>query len=139
MNINNPIFSQTKIFTGHESLLLNYEECLTREDSMLKDNFGCSGHFLWVGERTRDLNSPHIEYLKGVSNPIGIKISDNIKNEELLKLIQILNPDNEYGRITLITRFGVDKIRDHLPRLIKTIKRRRLSVVWCCDPMQIKS
>ena len=107
LNIDNPIFTQTKIFTGHESLLLNYEECLTREDSTSKKNYGCSANFLWVGERTRDLESPHIEYLKGVSNPIGIKLSEKIRNKELVELIKTLNPDNEYGKITLITRFGI--------------------------------
>lgn len=135
LNIDNPIFTQTKIFTGHESLLLNYEESLTRKDSFLKKYYGCSAHFLWVGERTRNLNSPHIEYLKGVSNPIGIKISDKMKNKELIELIKTLNPNNEDGKITLITRFGVDKIKDNLPRLIKTVKKERLSVTWCCDPM----
>lgn len=135
LNINEPIFSQTKIFTGHESLLLNYEESLTRKDSFLKKYYACSAHFLWVGERTRDIHSPHIEFLKGVSNPIGIKISEKIQNQELVNLIRTLNPENECGKITLITRFGVDTIRDHLPRLIKTIRRNHLSVVWCCDPM----
>ena len=135
LNIDNPIFTQTKIYTGHESLLLNYEECLTREDSTLKKYYGCSANFLWVGERTRDLDSPHIEYLKGVSNPIGIKLSDKIRNKELVELIKTLNPENEPGKITLITRFGVEKIKDHLPRLIKTVKKNHLSVVWCCDPM----
>lgn len=135
LNIDNPIFTQTKIFTGHESLLLNYEESLTREDTMLKKIYGCSSHFLWVGERTRDLDSPHIEYLRGIHNPIGIKISHKIRNEELVTLIKLLNPNNENGKITLITRFGIHKIKDHLPRLIETIEKNNLSVIWCCDPM----
>ena len=135
LNIDNPIFTQTKLYTGHESLLLNYEESLTRKDTMLKRMYGCSSHFLWIGERTRDLNSPHIEYLSGISNPIGIKLSHKIKDNELISLIKKLNPDNEYGKITLITRFGIDKIEDHLPRLIEIVEKNRLSVLWCCDPM----
>lgn len=135
LNIDNPIFTQTKIFTGHEALLLPYEEGLTRKDTFLKKYYGCSGHFLWVGERTRDLESPHIEYLRGVQNPIGIKISSKIENNELVELITKLNPDNDYGRITLITRFGKEKIETHLPRLIETVQKNRLNVLWCCDPV----
>jgi 3-deoxy-7-phosphoheptulonate synthase len=135
LNIDNPIFTQTKIFTGHESLLLQYEEPLTRRDEELKKYFACSAHFLWVGERTRDVNSPHVEYLKGVHNPIGIKISSECKEKELVNLIQILNPNNDYGRITLITRFGKESIESHLPRLVKTIKKHRFHVLWCCDPV----
>lgn len=135
LNVDNPIFTQTKIFTGHESLLLQYEEPLTRKDEALKKYFACSGHFLWIGERTRDVNSPHVEYLKGVHNPIGIKISSKCKNMELLDLIKTLNPDNDYGRITLITRFGKENIESHLPRLIETIQKNKLNVLWCCDPV----
>lgn len=130
-----PVMTQTDIYTCHECLLLPYEEALTRNDSISKKTYGCSSHFLWVGERTRSLKSPHIEYLSGVHNPIGIKISHKCSNDELLALIRKLNPDNEYGKITLITRFGVDKIQDHLPRLIETIQENRMSVTWCCDPM----
>jgi len=135
LNVDNPIFTQTKLFTGHEALLLQYEESLTRKDSFLKKYFGCSGHFLWVGERTRDLDSPHIEYLRGIHNPIGIKLSEKCKDNELVELIQRLNPDNDYGRITLITRFGKENIEKHLPRFIKTIKDNHLNVLWCCDPV----
>ena len=135
LNVDNPIFTQTKIFTGHESLLLQYEETLTRKDEALKKYFGCSAHFLWIGERTRDVQSPHVEYLKGVGNPIGIKISSKCKNKELVDLIKKLNPDNDYGRITLITRFGKENIENHLPRLVQTIKENNLHVLWCCDPM----
>jgi 3-deoxy-7-phosphoheptulonate synthase len=135
LNIDNPIFTQTKIFTGHESLLLQYEESLTRKDETLKKYYGCSGHFLWLGERTRDLKSPHVEYLKGIHNPIGIKISSKCKNEELVDLIKTLNPENDCGRITLITRFGKENIENHLPRLIKTVKEHNLNVLWCCDPV----
>lgn len=130
-----PVMTQTDIYTCHECLLLPYEEALTRNDSISKKTYGCSSHFLWVGERTRSLKSPHIEYLSGVHNPIGIKISHKCSNDELLALLRKLNPDNEYGKITLITRFGVDKIQDHLPRLIQTIQENRMFVTWCCDPM----
>lgn len=135
LNTKNPIFTQTKIYLGHESLLLNYEESLTRYDSMLHQNYSCSGHFLWLGERTRDLDSPHLEYLKGVENPIGIKISEKIKEDEFVTLFRKLNPDNENGKITIITRYGKDKIKKNLPNMIKIVKKNNLSVVWCCDPM----
>lgn len=135
INIDNPIFTQTKIFTGHEALLLQYESPLTRKDSVLKKYYGCSGNFLWLGERTRDLDSPHVEYLTGINNPIGIKISSKCTNTELKKLIKKLNPNNDYGRITLITRFGKEKIENHLPRLIKVVKDNNFNVLWCCDPM----
>ena len=129
LNIDNPIFTQTKLYRCQCYYQI---VSLTREDTMLKKIYGCSSHFLWIGERTRDLNSPHIEYLSGISNPIGIKLSHKIKDDELISLIKKLNPDNEYGRITLITRFGIDKIEDNLPRLIKIIQKNRLSVLWCC-------
>lgn len=135
INIDNPIFTQTKIFTGHEALLLQYESKLTRKDSVLKKYYGCSGNFLWLGERTRTLDSPHLEYLKGINNPIGIKISSKCSNDELVKIIKKLNPNNDYGRITLITRFGKEYIEDNLPRLIKVVKDNNFNVLWCCDPM----
>lgn len=130
-----PVLTQTDIFTCHECLLLPYEEALTRNDSFSKKPYGCSSHFLWVGERTRSLNSPHVEYLSGINNPIGIKISDKCSNDELVALIEKLNPNKEYGKITLITRFGVEKIQDHLPRLINAVEEKGLYVTWCCDPM----
>ena len=132
-----PVLTQTDIFTCHECLLLPYEEALTREDSISKKIYDCSSHFLWVGERTRNLDSPHVEFLSGVENPIGIKISDKCSEDELIMLIKKLNPNNDYGKITLITRFGAHKIKDHLPRLIQTIKDHHIFVTWCCDPMQI--
>lgn len=130
-----PVLTQTDIFTCHECLLLPYEEALTREDSISKKIYDCSSHFLWVGERTRNLDSPHVEFLSGVENPIGIKISDKCSEDELIMLIKKLNPNNDYGKITLITRFGAHKIKDHLPRLIQTIKDHHIFVTWCCDPM----
>lgn len=135
INIDNPIFTQTKIFTGHEALLLQYESALTRKDSSLQKYYGCSANFLWLGERTRDLDSPHLEYLRGIENPIGIKISSKCSNTELVKLIKKLNPSNEYGKITLITRFGKEQIENHLPRLIKVVQDNHFNVLWCCDPM----
>jgi 3-deoxy-7-phosphoheptulonate synthase len=131
----NPVLTQTDIYTAHECLLLPYEEALTRCDSFSKKMYDCSSHFLWVGERTRSIKSPHVEFLSGVHNPIGIKISEACTNEELIALIHKLNPENEYGKITLITRFGVDKIQDHLPRMIRAVQENRKYVTWCCDPM----
>ncbi len=126
---------QTKFYTSHEALLLNYEEALTRVDSLSGDYYDCSAHMLWIGERTRGLDDAHIEFFRGIKNPIGCKISDKISNDELIKLCNKLNPQNESGRLTLIVRMGVSKIKEHLPRVIKTLKKEGIRVVLSCDPM----
>lgn len=123
-----------RFFTGHECLFLPYEEALTRVDSITGRHMDCSAHFLWLGERTRKADAAQVEFLKGVANPIGIKISADTDIHELLEIIEALNPDNEPGRITLITRMG-RKLRDHLPPIIQAIKERNRQVLWCCDPM----
>ena len=124
-----------EFFTSHESLLLGYEEALTRVDSTSGDWYDTSAHMLWIGDRTRQPDGAHIEFVRGINNPIGIKCGPSIEADELIKLIDIINPSNEEGRITLIARFGVDKIEDHLPSLIKAIESEGKSVVWCCDPV----
>jgi 3-deoxy-7-phosphoheptulonate synthase len=123
------------LYTSHECLLLPYEDALTRLDSRANMYYDCSVHFLWLSEMTRDLDSAHVEFLRGINNPIGIKISENINVDELVKLLKILNPNNTPGRILLMTRIGAKNIRNVLPILIKTIQDNKLFVTWCCDPM----
>ena len=125
----------TEFFTSHEALLLGYEEAMTREDSTSGDYYGTSGHMLWIGDRTRQLDHAHVEYFRGIKNPIGIKCGPSLDEEELIKLLDILNPDDEPGRITLIARFGHDKVLDNLPRMVRAVQREGRSVVWSCDPM----
>jgi 3-deoxy-7-phosphoheptulonate synthase len=135
VDINDDKFKSTNIYTGHECLLLNYEEALIRNDSRTGITYDCSSHFLWLGERTRQLDSAHVEFMKGIKNPIGIKISDKILSWELKELIQILNPNNVPGRIVLITRMSGDKLKEKLPELIRVVQNNAFNVVWCCDPM----
>ena len=130
-----PELRTTSIFTSHEALLLGYEEALTRVDSTSGDWYATSGHFLWVGDRTRNLDRAHIEFLRGIKNPIGAKIGPSATPEDLLRLIEALSPANEPGRLTLICRFGADKIGKHLPALIRAAQREGKVVVWACDPM----
>ncbi len=130
-----PELRQTDFFTSHEALLLGYEQAMTRIDSTTGDPYATSGHMLWIGDRTRQFDHAHVEYCRGVKNPIGLKCGPSLKAEDLLRLIDILNPDNEAGRLTLICRFGSDKIVDHLPALIRAVKREGRTVVWSCDPM----
>lgn len=130
-----PVLSRTNFFTSHEALLLGYEEALTRIDSTTGECYATSGHFLWIGDRTRQPDHAHIEYMRGVRNPIGLKCGPSLTPDGLLELIDILNPANEPGRLTLIGRFGADKIGEHLPGLIRAVQREGRSVVWSCDPM----
>ncbi len=125
----------TDVYTSHEALLLGYEQALTRIDSTTGDPYATSGHMLWIGDRTRQLDHAHVEYCRGVRNPIGLKCGPSLKAEDLIRLIDALNPDDEPGRLTLICRFGSDKIVDHLPSLIRAVKREGRRVVWSCDPM----
>ena len=126
---------ETDFFTSHEALLLPYEEALTRVDSTTGKWYDVSAHMLWVGDRTRQVDGAHIEFVKGVGNPIGIKIGPSINIEELLKIIDIINPDNTAGRITLICRMGADNIMSKLPNVLKSVKKEGKKVVWTCDPM----
>lgn len=125
----------TDFYTSHEALLLGYEQAMTRIDSTSGDPYATSGHFVWIGDRTRQLDHAHVEFFRGVKNPIGLKCGPSLKSDELIKLIDILNPENEPGRLTLIARFGHDKVEQHLPELIRAVKREGRSVVWSCDPM----
>ena len=126
---------QTDFYTSHEALLLGYEQALTRVDSTTGDFYATSGHMLWIGDRTRQPDHAHVEYARGVKNPLGLKCGPSLKPDELLSLIDILNPANEPGRLTLICRFGADKAGEHLPALIRAVKREGRKVVWSCDPM----
>ncbi|MEN3930474.1 3-deoxy-7-phosphoheptulonate synthase class II [Microvirga sp. W0021] len=130
-----PEMRSTDFYTSHEALLLGYEEALTRVDSTTGDWYSTSGHMLWIGDRTRQPDHAHIEYMRGVQNPIGLKCGPSLDADGLLKLIDILNPQNEPGRLTLIARYGSDKIGEHFPALLRAIKKEGRSVVWSCDPM----
>jgi len=122
-------------FTSHEALLLQFEEAMTRIDSTTGEYHDTSAHFVWIGDRTRQPDGGHVEFCKGIKNPIGIKCGPSLKATELVQLCTILNPENEKGRITLISRFGYDNVEKFLPKLIRTIKKEGLNVVWSCDPM----
>ena len=126
---------QTTFYTSHEALLLPYEQALTRVDSLTGDWFDCSAHFLWIGDRTRDPEGAHVEFLRGVCNPIGVKAGPTLPADDLLRLCDILNPDNEPGRLTVIARMGADGVGRFLPPLIRALKREGRNVVWSCDPM----
>jgi 3-deoxy-7-phosphoheptulonate synthase len=130
-----PQLHQTTLYTSHEALLLNYEEALTRQEAETGDWYDCSAHMLWIGDRTRNLTEAHIEYFRGISNPIGCKVGPTMQEDELIELIKALNPDNEEGRLNLIVRMGASKIREYFPKLLKKVKDSGLNVVWSCDPM----
>ncbi|WP_105567416.1 class II 3-deoxy-7-phosphoheptulonate synthase [Microbacterium halophytorum] len=126
---------RVEFFTGHEGLLMDYERPLTRVDSRTGDIYNTSGHFLWIGERTRDLDGAHIEYFRHIKNPIGVKLGPTTDPETALKLIDILDPDREPGRLTFITRMGAGKIRDALPPLLQAVKDSGAQPLWVTDPM----
>jgi 3-deoxy-7-phosphoheptulonate synthase len=130
-----PELRQTDFYTSHEALLLGYEQALTRIDSTTGDYYATSGHMLWAGDRTRQPEGAHIEFLRGIKNPIGVKCGPSLGPDALLRLIDMLDPDNEPGRLTLICRFGADKIEDSLPGLLRAVAREGRNVLWSCDPM----
>src|SRR5947209_9055549 len=131
-----PELRTTDFYTSHEALLLGFEQAMTREDSTRPGNwYATSGHMVWIGDRTRQLDHAHVEYCRGIKNPLGLKCGPSSKTDELLRLIDILNPDNEPGRLTLIVRLGADKVGEMLPQMIRAVKREGRSVVWSCDPM----
>ncbi|MQX98534.1 3-deoxy-7-phosphoheptulonate synthase class II [Sinorhizobium medicae] len=132
---NHPSLRETDFFTSHEALLLGYEQALTRVDSTSGDWYATSGHMIWIGDRTRQPDHAHIEYCRGIKNPLGLKCGPSLTADGLIELIDILNPANEAGRLTLICRFGHDKVAEHLPRLIRAVEREGKKVVWSCDPM----
>ena len=131
----NPDMRSTDFFTSHEALLLGYEQALTRVDSTTGDWYATSGHMIWIGDRTRQADHAHIEYCRGVKNPLGLKCGPSLKPDDLLRLIDTLNPQNEAGRLTLIARFGADKVGDYLPALVRAVQKEGRCVVWSCDPM----
>ncbi len=131
----NETLNKVDFYTSHEALLLEYEESLCRIDSTSGQHLAGSGHMIWIGDRTRQVDGAHVEFCKGVMNPIGLKCGPSIKEEELLNLVDKLNPYNASGRLTLITRFGAGKSAEHLPQLIRAISREGMKVVWSCDPM----
>ncbi len=126
---------ETTLFTSHEALLLNYEQALTRIDTLTGLPYNCSAHMLWIGERTRQLDHAHVEFFRGINNPIGVKIGPTMTPDDLITLIDALNPNNTPGRLTLITRMGADKLADNLPRLLARVKAEGRHVVWSSDPM----
>ncbi len=132
---NTPQLRETNFYTSHEALLLNYEQAFTRVDSISNEYYATSGHFLWIGDRTRQLDHAHVEFMRGIKNPIGVKCGPSTDPDELIKLIDILNPEDEAGRLTLICRFGHEKVGEHLPGLIRAVEREGRTVVWSCDPM----
>ncbi|CAK9320576.1 unnamed protein product [Citrullus colocynthis] len=135
LTVDHPIMTTTEFWTSHECLLLPYEQSLTRLDSTSGLYYDCSAHMLWVGERTRQLDGAHVEFLRGVANPLGIKVSNKMDPNELVKLVEILNPDNKPGRITVIVRMGAENQRVKLPHLIRAVRKAGQIVTWVCDPM----
>ena len=129
--------AETELYTSHEALLLGFEEAMTRRDTITDEKgwYDTSAHLLWIGDRTRQPDGAHVEYMRGISNPIGLKCGPSLDPDELLRLIDILNPSNQAGRLTLIVRMGAEKVRRGLPPLLRAVKAHGANVVWCCDPM----
>jgi 3-deoxy-7-phosphoheptulonate synthase len=130
-----PEMRVTDFYTSHEALLLGFEQAMTRVDSTTGDWYDTSGHMLWIGDRTRQPDHAHVEFLRGVRNPIGLKCGPSLTADGLLRLMEVLDPAREPGRLTLICRFGADKVFDHLPALVRAVKREGRTVVWSCDAM----
>ncbi len=126
---------ETDFYTSHEALLLPYEEAFTRKDSLTGEWYDTSAHMLWIGDRTRGLEDAHVEYMRGIKNPIGIKAGPSMQTDDLVKLVNRLNPENEAGRLNIIVRMGADKVGDGMPKLIRAIEKEGMNVVWSCDPM----
>ena len=132
---NAPQLRTTEVYTSHDAMLLNYEEPLARQDSLTGDWYACSAHLPWIGERTRQADGAHVAFLRGVANPLGLKCGPTMTPDDLLRLIDVLNPRNEPGRLTLITRMGAERIGSGLPPLVRAVQRGGRHVVWSCDPM----
>jgi 3-deoxy-7-phosphoheptulonate synthase len=130
-----PALHEVDLFTSHEALILGYEEALTRRDSLTGDWYDCSAHMLWIGERSRQLDGAHVEFLRGVHNPVGCKLGPEVSTDEVLGLCEALNPDRVPGRLTLIPRMGAAKIESRLPPLLAAVRDAGYPVVWACDPM----
>ncbi len=134
-SITTPALHEVDFYTSHEALLLNYEEALTRQDSLTGDWYDCSAHMLWIGERTRQLGGAHVEFLRGVGNPLGCKVGPTATADEVLALCEALNPERVEGRLTLISRMGAERVGDGLPPLLAAVRDAGHPVVWACDPM----
>jgi len=134
-SLNTAQVRETDFYTSHEALLLPYEQALTRVDSTTGDTYACSAHFLWIGDRTRQLDGAHVEFLRGIKNPIGMKVGPTMEADDLLRLIDRLNPGDEPGRLTLISRMGADAVAQKLPPLLRAVQRAGRKAVWLCDPM----
>ena len=132
---NVPEIREADIYTSHEALILEYEEAMTRTDSTTGNPYDCSAHMLWIGDRTRQIDGAHVEFLRGVYNPLGLKAGPTMTSDELLRLCEILNPNNEPGRLTVICRMGADKVQALLPPLVQAVQREGYAVLWSCDPM----
>ncbi|CAM2764234.1 class II 3-deoxy-7-phosphoheptulonate synthase [Helicobacter hepaticus] len=130
-----PTLRETEFYTSHEALVLHYEEQLCRQDSLTGDWYDCSAHMLWIGERTRGLDEAHIEFLRGVNNPVGVKIGPNATKEDIMGICDKLNPLNQSGRLNLIVRMGAEKIKSNLPQLLDSINPEGREILWSCDPM----
>jgi 3-deoxy-7-phosphoheptulonate synthase len=130
-----PQIRETELYTSHEALLLPYEEAMCRNDSTTGQWYGCSAHMLWLGERTRQPDHAHVEFMRGIQNPLGVKVGPKTTPEELLTLCDLLNPQNEAGRLTVITRMGAERLAEHLPTLVRAVQREGRKIVWVCDPM----
>jgi 3-deoxy-7-phosphoheptulonate synthase len=130
-----PQIRETELYTSHEALFLSYEEALTRIDSTTGDWYDCSAHLVWLGDRTKQLDGAHVEFLRGIKNPVGMKCGPTTEPDDVLRLIDRLSPQNEPGRLTLITRMGADKVAAKLPPVIRAVQREGKQVVWCIDPM----
>lgn len=128
-------FQKVDFYTSHEALNLYYDSAQTRQVPRKKGYFNLSAHMVWLGNRTRELNGAHVEYFRGINNPVGIKVGPPYTTDEILNLIELLNPAREHGKIVLISRFGKNNIEKELPALIKAVKKKELPVVWSCDPM----
>ncbi|RDU64205.1 class II 3-deoxy-7-phosphoheptulonate synthase [Helicobacter sp. MIT 14-3879] len=128
-------FNEVEFYTSHEALLLNYEEQLCRQDSLSGKYYDCSAHMLWIGERTRGLDEAHIEFLRGVENPLGVKVGPSITKDEIIGLCDVLNPNNESGRLNIIVRMGVDKIKHNFPLVLRDVLKEGRNILWSIDPM----
>lgn len=135
INAQLPQVRETEFYTSHEALLLNYEEALTRQDSLSGDWYDCSAHMLWIGERTRGVDEAHVEFLRGVKNPVGVKIGPNASASDLVALCDKLNPNNESGRLNFIVRMGADSVRKHFPPLLADVCKEGRNILWSIDPM----
>ena len=134
-DLTTPEINRTTLYTSHEALLLGFEQAMTRIDSTSGRWYDTSAHFLWIGDRTRQLDGAHVEFCRGIANPLGVKAGPSMPVEDLLRLCDALNPENEPGRLTVIARMGHDKVERHLPALVRALQREGRAVVWSCDPM----